>query len=253
MKYLGILCFVIYSSFALADDPEPIPTQLLESFFINNGVAYTSYPYHIGFTKEASRFVFLDHDDPADNKTLGLFFEFTIFQDMTTINNTHLAAGLRGQTEADLIVGEALGRGVGIGQLQVFDGCNGQNGSPFSPLGFFVENWAAANLMPVEPIEEYLEELQATPCQGINMNTLYATYRVDLHVSRKNVYVAIWKKSSYSSYEFLGDSSCTRDSGELCEELLADKNTGNGFIALTSDDEGVPFYVHDIFIAIWDT
>jgi len=260
MKYLGILCFVIYSSFALAADPQPI--ENLESYFIDHGIDYTKYPNHIGYSGEndPSRYVFLDYDDPADNETVGLFFEFQIVN-FKLGSNTHLAAGLRGQLEELLEQEVVTGRGVGIGALGVYEGCT------LESRGFFIENWAASELYGIEgpyPEGYYPDEpIQATPCQEIDMPP-YAIYRVDLHVSLWNTYVAIWEKKHSGwpffkpTYTFLGDSSCLRDTNDWCKELVVeeelglDNEVGNGFITLYSSEAGIRYYLRNIFIAKWD-
>jgi len=248
MRYLGVLCFIFYCSFASADYPL-IPTEILEDYFISEGVTYTKYPYHIGVTGDSSpsRFVFLDYQDPADTETLGLFFEFSLGGALSSSLNTHLFAALRGPVLYDIQQGHIEGRGLAIGHLGTFFGC--QITAPAS-RGFLIEDWSAWHTGG----GPYSKANQATPCQMIDMpdNSLY---RVDIHVSLLNASVAIWKKSFGTfpnflpSYEFIGDSSCIRDSGSWCEEFFDDG--GNAVIGVHSEVDDLPFLFTNIFIAQW--
>lgn len=250
MRNIYILCFVFYSSFTLADPPL-IPTESLEAYFISAGQAYTKYPYHFGLTGDSnpSRFVFLDYQDPTDTETMGLFFEFWLGGALSSSNNTHLAAALRGPELIDIEqLGSIEGRGLAIGHLGTFFGC--QITVPAS-RGFIIEDWSAWHTGggPYLPHGN-----QATPCQMIDMPD-DTFYRVDIHVSLLNATVAIWKKSIgyfpdfLPSYEFIGDSSCIRDSGGWCEEFFNDG--GNAVITVASEVEDLPFFLTNIFISHW--
>jgi len=257
MKKIFLL-FFLFSNISFAE-PVLTPTEELEAFFQDNGMPYQKYGNFSGVTNatiDSETYLFLDYPDPGINRTLGLFFEFTLNTGLSVDPNMHLAAGLRGpidwvQPGSPLSV--THGRGIAIGQLwsNVHPGCgDGSGPEPYPIRGFFIEDFTAS----VDGDEN--TDIHATDCKPILMPD-YSIYRVDIHVSRLNATVAVWRKTFIANYgftyTFVGDLSCIRDSLSYCPIFSQDSGIGNAFITVAGGVPGLQWSAFNIYMADWDS
>lgn len=270
-KYYIFSLFLFFSVSYAAEDP--IPLTQLPSYFQIHGISYQSFGNFLGTTSDSATttsYKFLNYPDPGDEETIGIFFEVTLWDGLSDDENLHLAVGLRGPVDMS-VSGDPLtivrGRGFALGQLwtESHPGCyvEGNNGpTPGDIRGFFIEDFTAAAENYI--LGEELEDAHLTECEPVLLPD-YTTYRVDLHVSRLNVYVAIWKKNwnfPFSpSYELVVEASCL-DEGRVCEERnfgdFDDSGTGNGFITVAASPESEEhppsnWNVTNIIMALWDS
>jgi hypothetical protein len=273
MKHMFFLSIFLCGSIQAAD-PEPIHTERLAKHFRDNGISYQTYANFNGNTT-SNTYAFLDYPDPADDETLGLFFEFRLYNGLKVDDNMHLAAGIRGPVSEEVsgeITSVTRGRGLAIGQLWTsfhytgtYDNmCYEADGdpAPAPTRGFFVEDFTES-LWGVD--------MHATDCEDINLLD-YSTFRVDIHASKLNVYIAVWKKNvvipgMLYSYDFLGEQSCFTDTGFFCPESdpvdpydeaaadyaggYDDSSVGNGFILVADSIGNQNWQALNIYMAHW--
>ncbi len=220
-----------------------IPTEDLEQYFIDNNVEYFTVPDFQGDGGQAIDYLFIPTRDPADNETIGVFFELETGNALSDLN-MHWAIGLRGPHSGSPsnIYG---GRGLALG--------NDLSNDPIDRClsgGGFIEDFTAS---------EAGGEQKVTYCQTepiSNNNTL----RVDIHVSKNNVLVRIWKKQYLSVnipvYTKIADYSCMDLSGPgrlpgICPEDPADNGYGGVFIGSAALNAGYLWDATNIHVAFF--
>lgn len=208
MKQLLFPLFLLVTSTSYADPPF-VPTEQLVDFFNDNGISFTSPAdyYPDGTGDEHKLF---NYPDPANYETIAVNFEWHVGNFFSTsYSGEHLAVQLRGPNSGDPVKHTHRGRGLALGEFSgtSWTGCN----NPASN-GFFIEDFTK------EDAGGKPDQLSVCkPMQGLNNNSIY---RIDLHVSQTQVWVAIWEKviiswpgGSSIFYIFLDESSCQNDPG----------------------------------------
>ena len=244
-----------------------IPTEDLRSHFLSNGIAYiTTEPLDLNFGHGNDQYRLYPYPAPADNETMGIFFEWHTGDFFNIDTGPHLGVGLRGPVEND----PHRGRGLAIGILAshmydpqnpdqaipLFKGCPDPPGGP----SFFIEDFSRND--GIRPIKDWQLSL------GHELPLLRANsiYRIDIHVSSNHVWAGVWQVlnkqttegTSKRSYAFLGQADCSEDapgySGNLtapCPETKLDRGRGNAFIGSAFADPETTSRVDNIYIAHW--
>ena len=178
----------------------------------------------------------------------------------------HIAIGLRGPVKED----PHRGRGLAIGILanrmytledpdqpvELFKGCPDPPGGP----SFFIEDFTINE--GTAPIRDW----QLSPGRDLPQLRGNGIYRIDIHVSKDEVWAGIWKVSKPQSdnglavpaYTFLGQASCSEKGpayggkpGTPCPEHELDRGQGNVFIGTGFSDPETRAWIDNICIAHW--
>jgi hypothetical protein len=244
-----------------------VPTDELSSFFRSRGIAYTQADrLNLGFGTGKDQYRLYHYPGPADDETMGVFFEWHTEDYFEVDTSPHIAIGMRGPLEED----PHRGRGLAIGILashminpddpdhpiELFEGCPGPAGGP----SFFIEDFTINE--GTRPIKEW-QFSRGQELSELNGNNIY---RIDIHVSRDNVWAGVWQVSNQVTesvktapvYTFLGQTSCTAQgpaySGNPdspCPEDEHDRGTGNAFIGTGFSDPETRAWIDNIYIAHW--
>ena len=249
------------------NSPELVSTRDLSSYFRSNGIAYSPEGrLDMGFGHGNDQYRLYSYRGPADDETMGLFCELHTEDYFEVDSSPHIAIGLRGPVREDPHRGRGLAIGILASQVinpedpehpvELFKGCPPAPGGP----SFFIEDFTINE--GTAPVSEW----QLSPGQALPQLRGYSTYRIDIHVSKDQVWVAIWEvmKShsgngeAESCYTFLGRGSCTNDgpgySGNPCSpcpEDPMDRGQGNVFIGSGFSDPETKCWIDNIYIAHW--
>ena len=247
--------------------PRLVPTEDLASYFRSSGIAFTTVPHlSLGFGHGNDQYCLFPYPGPADDETMGIFFEWHTEDFFAVDTGPHLAIGLRGPVKKD----PHRGRGLAIGILashvsnpedpehpiQLFKGCPDPPGGP----SFFIEDFtlndgiAAINEWQLS-LGQHLPRLQGN-----------GVYRVDIHVSLGCVWAGVWEVTKTLSdvgtdertYTFLGQTICSGggpgysgDPDSPCPEVALDQGQGNAFIGSGFAHPDTRSWVENIYIAHW--
>lgn len=235
----------------------PIPMQQLERYFQVNEIFYQKKIGSYGLTKVVPDYFYYPWADVSDSKTVGAFFEIETRDALTP--TTHFAAGMRGPdlpVSGQHQVSDYGGRGVAFGYLSAFSGCEA--------TGVMVEDFSKAETRLFNqhiPINDWRDMIALTECEpGSVALKPYRTYRIDLHVSAKNVYVGVWEKPypTLPNYHVLvAERSCRLHSGPVraagdCPEASFDKQGGGFFLGAAFSADGRRYKVKNLYLARWD-
>ena len=217
----------------------------------------------LGFGTGNDQYHLYHYPGPADDETMGLFCEWHTEDYFDVETGPHVAIGLRGPVDDD----PHRGRGLAIGILanrmnnpdepknpiELFRGCPDPPGGP----SFFIEDFTINE--GTAPIKEW----QFSPGQDLPRLRGNRIYRLDIHVSKDQVWVGIWEvirsdASGADDYRFLGQATCT-DEGPAytgnprspCPEDPLDRGQGNVFIGTGFSDPETRSRISDIYIAHW--
>ena len=221
---------------------------------------------NLGFGKGKDQYQLFDYPGPEDDETMGIFFEWHTGDYFDVDSSPHIAIGLRGPVKED----PHRGRGLAIGILAshmsdpedpsatipLFVGCPPPPGGP----SFFIEDFTINE--GIAPIEQW----QFSPGQNLPELLGNRTYRIDIHVSKGQVWAGVWQRSNQIAgessdgaiYKFLGQTACTNDiaaySGDPaqpCPEDKEDQGVGNAFIGTGFSDPETNSWIDNIYIAHW--
>jgi hypothetical protein len=243
--------------------PPLIPTDELTTHFAAQRIACKSCgDLELGFGAGNPHYRLYDYPAPASDETMGVFFEWHT-EDFFSVTGGHLAVGLNGPLPDD----PHRGRGLAIGhfagwipdpdqpgkRLAQFPGCPGHPGGPSMFLEEFTVNEGRAAA----------REWQLTPGRQMDQLVDGRIYRIDIHVSRTNVWAGVWQKHMSSrsgaiAYTFLDQVSC-RDRlpfddqrpAPPCHRHPDDRDCGNAFIGTAFADPETRSCVRHIHIAHW--
>ena len=247
--------------------PRLVPTEDLAAFFRSNGIAFTAVPQlSLGFGYGNDQYFLYPYPGPADDETMGIFFEWHTEDFFAVDTGPHLAIGLRGPVKEDPHRGRGLAIGILASQVsnpddpdhpvQLFRGCPDPPGGP----SFFIEDFSlndgvAAISKWQLSLGQHLPQLQGN---GI--------YRVDIHVSLGCVWAGVWKVTKKPSvdgvvtrnYTFMGQAICSDEGpgysgnpGSPCPLEAPDRGRGNAFIGSGFADPETRSRVENIYIAHW--
>lgn len=247
--------------------PRLVPTEKLASYFTSRGIAHKALePLKLGFGHGRDQYRFYDYPGPADNETMGVFCEWHTEDYFEVDSGPHVAIGMRGPVEADPHRGRGLAIGILANQVIIpddpdnpvplFKGCPDPPGGP----SFFIEDFTICD--GNTPICEWqLSEGQCLPeLQGNRI------YRIDIHVSRDNVWAGVWEVVINRSadvelsreYTFLGQTACpdtetgfAANTINMCGEDTLDRGQGNAFIGTGFSDSNTRSWIENIFISHW--
>ncbi len=245
--------------------PRLIPTQELASYFESRGITYMAVdPIQLGFGHGKKTYEFYSRPGPADDETMGVFCEWHTGDYFEVDSGPHMAIGMRGPVIED----PHRGRGLAIGILAshinnpedpdkptpLFVGCPDPPGGP----SFFIEDFTVCDgKTPI--IDWQLSEGRLLPQLSGD-----GIYRIDVHVSRDNVWVAVWQViidqcsdgQLSRTYRFLDQVSSPDPGfsdkiiGMGCEDKL-DKGIGNVFMGTGFSDPETNSHIENIYIAHW--
>jgi len=202
--YMLSILFVLGSGHAYSE-PLVIEIERLALFFLQNNIYYERFPSHN--SEQDGDIHYMEYPDPADNETVGIFFEFHTGLTMQQNSGAHLGVLMRGTNEitgTDNEVEDALhrGRGIALGGLSRL-GCE-------NSTGLMIEDFSAPDGA----------ELQHTVCLPTSMkdNTVY---RIDIHASTSNVWAGIWEKKILPPIYADGDEyAILPDTGSMYEYVF---------------------------------
>ena len=247
--------------------PRLVPTKDLPSYFQSNGIAYQQVgSLALGFGHGNEQYRLYSYPGPADDETMGVFCELHTENYFEVDTGPHIAIGLRGPVKQDPHRGRGLAIGILASQLinpedpdhplELFKGCPPPPGGP----SFFIEDFTINE--GTAPIRQW----QLSPGQDLPQLRGYGIYRLDIHVSKDQVWAGIWEVSKQGSgkdeagpdYSFLGQASCTDEgpgySGNPCSpcpEDDLDRGQGNVFIGTGFSDPETSCWIDNIYIAHW--
>jgi hypothetical protein len=205
--------------------PRLVPTGELASYFRSNGIAFTTVPQlSLGFGQGNDQYCLFPYPGPADDETMGIFFEWHTEDFFAVDSGPHLAIGLRGPLKEDPHRGRGLAIGILASQVsnpddhdhpvQLFRGCPDPPGGP----AFFIEDFT--------------------------LNKVTKKSSVDGVVTR--------------NYTFMGQAICSGEGpgysgnpGSPCPQEAADRGQGNAFIGSGFADPETRSRVDNIHIAHW--
>ncbi len=242
------------------DIPLFVPSDELPDYFSNNALGWQRQAkLDLGFGQGNDAYRLWSYPAPANDETMGIFFEWHTEDYFKPGSSPHVAIGLRGPVVDD----PHRGRGLAIGilsshmpdpqnpekMLELFSGCPPYPGGP----AFFIEDFTI-NEGTAPAVEwqfspgRHLPELRNNRC-----------YRVDVHVSKDQVWAGVWMLSDNSNeVKFLGQNSCSGDmpasrasSEGPCPELPEDRGVGNAFIGTGFSDPKTSSWIDRIHIAHW--
>ena len=102
--------------------PRLVPTQDLPFFFRSNGIAFTAAgSLKLGFGRGNDQYRLYNYSGPAEDETMGIFFELHTEDFFEVDSGPHVAIGLRGPVREDphrgrgLAIGRRSTREVGLG------------------------------------------------------------------------------------------------------------------------------------------
>jgi hypothetical protein len=244
--------------------PRLVPTRELPSYFQSESIPFRRFGrLNIGFGHGRDQYRFYTYPAPADDETMGLFCELHTEDYFEVDTGPHIAIGLRGPVADDPHRGRGLAIGILAGDvtdldnpnrpIELFKGCPPAPGGP----SFFIEDFTINE--GTAPVREW------QLCTGQDLPELrgYGIYRIDIHVSKDQVWVAIWKvvnnpATGKTNYRFLAQANCNEDgpgySGNPCSpcpEDPEDKGQGNVFIGTGFSNPETSCRIEDIFVAHW--
>jgi hypothetical protein len=246
------------------NQPQPVPTGDLPTYFRSNGIAFLEVGcLDLGFGKGKDQYRLYEYPGPADDEIMGLFCEWHTEDYFDVDSGPHVAIGLRGPVADD----PHRGRGVAIGILanrvdnpddpqhpiELFVGCPDPPGGP----SFFIEDFTINE--GTAPIKEW----QFSPGQDLPQLQGNRIYRLDIHVSKDQVWVSVWEvkrtgEDGADDYLFLGHASCSEDGPAYtgnprspCPEDPLDRGKGNVFIGTGFSDPETKSRIESIYIAHW--
>ena len=247
--------------------PRLVPTENLASYFRSSGIAFTTVPQlSLGFGQGNDQYCLYPYPGPADDETMGIFFEWHTEDFFEVDTGPHLAIGLRGPVKED----PHRGRGLAIGILanhvsnpedpehpiQLFKGCPDPPGGP----SFFIEDFTLNDGVAA------ISEWQLSLGQHLPRLQGNGIYRVDIHVSLGCVWAGVWEVIKTQSvngtdvrnYTFLGQTICSNegpgyssDPDSPCPQAAPDRGRGNAFIGSGFADPDTRSWVENIYIAHW--
>ena len=247
--------------------PRLVATEDLASHFLSRGIAYAAIePVQLGFGQDKDQYQFYSYPGPADDETMGIFCEWHTGDYFEVNSGPHVAIGMRGPVIED----PHRGRGLAIGILAnkiinpkepdkptpLFVGCPDPPGGP----SFFIEDFSMCD--GKAPICDW----QLSAGRVLPRLVGDSIYRIDIHVSRDNVWAAVWQVSIDQSsdgqlsrnYRFLDQvfspdpdpEFSSRLIGMGCEEAQ-DRGQGNAFIGTGFSDPRTNSRIENIYIAHW--
>ena len=244
--------------------PRLVPAGNLAAYFSSRGIAFTQAgPLKLGFGHGEDQYQFYPYPPPADDETMGVFCEWHTEDYLEVDSGPHIAIGMRGPVIED----PHRGRGLAIGILAnrtndpdnpvpLFKGCPDPPGGP----SFFIEDFTICDGRA--PISDW----QLSTGQHLPQLRGHGLYRIDIHVSRDNVWAGVWQVTTSHSvegesnrdYRLIGQTASVNektggDGRPLnmgCEDAL-DRGKGNAFIGTGFSDPQTSSWVDNIYIAHW--
>ena len=246
--------------------PRLVSTEDLPTYFQTRAIAYKAMgSLELGFGSGKDQYRLYSYPGPADDETMGLFCEWHTEDFFDVDTGPHVAIGLRGPAKED----PHRGRGLAIGILAnevclpeapdqpvpLFKGCPDSPGGP----SFFIEDFSLND--GIAPISDW----QASPGRHLPGLLGNGIYRIDIHVSKNQVWAGVWKVTKKQSpdgsvsrdYVFLDQVACSDEGfglkGSPCPEDPADRGRGNAFIGSGFASPETRSRVENIYIAHWKT
>jgi hypothetical protein len=245
------------------DHPQFVPASRLPEFFDGHALGWRKQEkLNLGFGAGNDAYRLWSYPAPADDETMGIFFEWHTEDYFDVDSSPHVAIGLRGPLPHD----PHRGRGLAIGILSshmpdphnperliaLFDGCPPYPGGP----AFFIEDFTINE--GVAPARAW-QFSKGRPLPGLQG---HRHYRVDVHVSKQQVWAGVWmltqNRRGRPVATFLDQTSCTGDMPASaddpdapCPELDEDRGVGNAFIGTGFSDPETRSWIDQIFIAHW--
>ena len=244
--------------------PRLVPAGNLAAWFSSRGIAFTQAgSLKLGFGHGEDQYQFYPYPPPADDETMGVFCEWHTEDYFEVDSGPHIAIGMRGPVIED----PHRGRGLAIGILAnrtndpdnpvpLFKGCPDPPGGP----SFFIEDFTICDGRA--PISDW----QLSTGQHLPQLRGHGLYRIDIHVSRDNVWAGVWQVTTSHSvegesnrdYRLIGQTASVNektggDGRPLnmgCEDAL-DRGKGNAFIGTGFSDPQTSSWVDNIYIAHW--
>lgn len=231
MKKVLLLAIALLLTQVAVSQAQVTPVENLGQFFTANNIEYFTVPNFVG-SGGALDYVFIPTRDPQDHETIGVFFELNAGNALND-PNMHWAIGLRGPRPGSPLPDHYGGRGLALGHLSSFNSCTG--------VGGFIEDFTAGELGGNNQLTTCIDE----PIRN------YENYRIDIHVSKTNVYVQIWNKRTLPSigtyYQKIADYSCQGP----CYENAIDENYGGVFIGSAFLGSGFTWSARNIHVAFF--
>ena len=247
--------------------PLLVPTENLPSSLSSRAISFKSFePLQLGFGRGKEQYQLYPYPGPADDETMAIFCEWHTSDYFDVDSGPHVAIGMRGPVKED----PHRGRGLAIGILAnrminpddpdhpvpLFTGCPDPPGGP----SFFIEDFTVCDgKTPICQWQlsagQYLPQLQG-----------HGIYRIDIHVSRDNVWAGVWEvvigKSGDGdmnrAYTFLGQAICPDTTPGFGENIIGmgredalDRGRGNAFIGTGFSDPQTLSRIENIYIAHW--
>jgi hypothetical protein len=235
----------------------PVPARDLPGYFGSRGIPHLSLPrLRLGFGRGARQFRLYQYPAPADDETMGLFFDWHTEDFFDVDSGPHLAVGLWGPTAEEPHRGRGLAIGILANQtctaddpdnpVELFRGCPDPPGGP----ACFIEDFSRND--GVAPVSDWQLSL-GQPLPGLRGRSLY---RVEVHVSAAHVWAGVWiirppdpmTGETSDRYELLGETACS-----ACPQHPGDRGVGNAFIGAGFSDPETHSRVDHICIAHWKT
>ena len=221
-------------------------------------------PVQLGFGQRKDEYEFYSYPGPADDETMGVFCEWHTGDYFEVNSGPHMAIGMRGPVTEDPHRGRGLAIGILANRIDnpedpdsptpLFVGCPDPPGGP----SFFIEDFSVCD--GTAPIVEW----QLSVARVLPRLLGDSIYRIDVHVSRDNVWAAVWEVvinqlsdgRQSRAYNFL-DQVFSPDpelkiipAGMGCEEAQ-DRGQGNVFIGTGFSDPETNSHIENIYIAHW--
>ena len=248
-------------------EPELVRTEDLPDWLATNALAYRQQDkLALGFGHGNQQYKLFHYPGPADDETMGIFCEWHTEDYFDVDTGPHIAIGLRGPVEKD----PHRGRGLAIGilasempdpadpakRIDMFTGCPPSPGGP----AFFIEDFT------INEGTAAIRDWQLSRGQALPLLVGHRVYRIDIHVSKGQVWAGVWMISETPSamgkigrdYQFIGQTrcspempACTRDAAAPGPEAALDKAIGNAFIGTGFSDPETLSWIDNIYIAHW--
>jgi hypothetical protein len=230
--------------------------EALPGWFRNRSIPFLDVgALGLGFGEGRPQYRLFDYPAPQPHETMGMFLEWRTADFFDTPEGAHLALGLRGPVPDDPHRGRGLAIGIFANRTRAPDGTDIElfAGAPEPPggPGMFLEEFTVNDGR--RPIPAW----QLSRCRDLPDLAGHRTYRIDLYVSRDDVWADVWEVLGDRSYRFLDHTRGTlhppRDDrpGPACTEDPGDRGVGNAFIgnAFTTVDNRSR--IDALFLAHW--
>ena len=249
--------------------PAFVPMENLPDWLESHAIAYRRQGrLALGFGKGNDQYRLYNYPGPADDETMGIFCEWHTEDYFDVDTGPHIAIGLRGPVIEDPHRGRGLAIGILSSQMpdpedpakriDMFTGCPPSPGGP----AFFIEDFT------INEGTAAIRDWQLSRGQALPLLRGHCVYRIDIHVSKDQVWAGVWMLAEPSSamgetgqdYQFIGQTCCSADmpackgdAAAPCPEAALDKAIGNAFVGTGFSDPETLSWIDNIHLAHWKT